>query len=79
METLRVRPIDESAMDEIVGKAGGERAHPDADRRQEPGADYVLGNALIELKALDDEGMSKLERPHRQHIRRCAHDHLRTG
>jgi len=62
METFRVQPLDESAVDEIMAKAGGERAHPDADRRQKPGADYVLGDALIELKALDDEGMSKPER-----------------
>jgi hypothetical protein len=62
METFRVQPIGESAVDEILAKAGGERAHLDADRRQKPGADYVLGDALIELKALDDEGMSKPER-----------------
>lgn len=37
METFRVQPIGESAVDEIMVKAGGERAHPDADRRQKPG------------------------------------------
>jgi hypothetical protein len=62
MTTFRIQPISEGAVDEIVAKAGGARAHLDADRRQKPGADYVLGSALIELKALDDEGMSKPER-----------------
>ncbi|KRD79722.1 hypothetical protein [Lysobacter sp. Root983] len=49
-------------MNEIVAAAGGARAHPDADRRLKPGADYLLGDTLIELKALDDEGLSKPER-----------------
>lgn len=62
METFRIQPISENAVDEIMTRAGGSRAHPDAHRRDKPGADYVLGDALIELKALDDEGMSKPER-----------------
>lgn len=62
METFRIQPIGESAVDGIMAEAGGARAHLDADRRLKPGADYVLGDALIELKALDDEGMSKPER-----------------
>src|SRR3954447_892378 len=44
---------------------GGVRAHPDADRREKKGADYRLGSALIELKALDDEGFVKPERQHK--------------
>jgi len=62
METFRIQPISENAVDEVLTRAGGSRAHPDAHRRDKPGADYVLGDALIELKALDDEGMSKPER-----------------
>jgi hypothetical protein len=46
METFKVQPIGETAVDEIMAKAGGGRAHPDADCRQKPGADYVLGDAL---------------------------------
>lgn len=46
----------------MVFAAGGRRAHPDADRRSKPGADYILGNAVLELKFLDDEGFSKPER-----------------
>lgn len=62
METFRIQPIDEHSVNEIMILAGGARAHPDADRRSQQGADYVLGDALIELKALDEEGMSKPER-----------------
>src|SRR5436305_10766830 len=42
--------------------ARGQRAHLDADRRAKVGADYVLGESIIELKALDDEGLAKPER-----------------
>jgi len=62
VDTFRIHPIGEAAVDEIVAAAGGARAHPDADRRLKPGADYLLGDALIELKSLDDEGLSKPER-----------------
>lgn len=62
MNTFRIQPIREVAVDEIVAAAGGVRAHPNSDRRQKPGADYLLGDALVELKVLDDEGFSKPER-----------------
>ena len=62
MVTFRIQPVSEGIVDEIVASAGGVRAHPDANRRQKPGADYLLGDALIELKALEDEGLSKPER-----------------
>ena len=62
MDTFRIQPISEAAVDEIIIAAGGMRAHPDADRRQKPGADYLLGDALIELKVLDEDGLSKPER-----------------
>lgn len=62
MENLYIRPLSEADLDAIISMAGGKRAHPDADRRDKPGADYVLGEAVIELKALDDEGLSKPER-----------------
>lgn len=60
--TFRIQTIDEAVVDDIVVAAGGERAHPDADRRSMPGADYLLGDTLIELKILEDEGLSKLDR-----------------
>lgn len=62
MEHFRLRPISEPDIDQVVEDAGGKRAHSDADRREQMGADYVLGNCVIELKALEDEGLAKPER-----------------
>lgn len=62
MDHFRLRPISEPDIDQVIENAGGGRAHPDADRREQIGADYVLGNCVIELKALDDEGLAKPER-----------------
>lgn len=56
-----IRPLTESDIDEIVINAGGARAHPDADRRGNVGADYVLGDAVIELKTFDEDALSKPE------------------
>lgn len=62
MEWFRVRPLSETDLDAVISNAGGERAYRDADRRGQPGADYRLAEAVIELKALDDEGLAKPER-----------------
>lgn len=62
MEYFRVRPLTEADLDEIVTAVGGVRAHPDADARDRPGADYLIANAIVELKCLDDEGLAKPER-----------------
>jgi hypothetical protein len=59
METIRIRPVIESDFDTIIKAAGGKRAHIDADRRKLPGADYLLNEAVLELKLLDEEGLSK--------------------
>lgn len=60
--TTRIRPLTEDVFNNIFELAGGRRAHPDHDRRAARNADYVLGDAVIELKILDDEGLSKGER-----------------
>lgn len=65
MDEVRITPITEQQVDEILEAAGGRRAHPEADRRREVGGDYVLGDAVIELKCLDDEGLAKPERQQR--------------
>jgi hypothetical protein len=61
-EAIQVRPLDEAELDFAIDAAGGARAHPDADKRPNVGADYKLGSTLIELKGLDEEGLSKLPR-----------------
>ena len=62
LPSVRIRRISESEVEEVVIKAGGKRAHPDADRRSQRGADFVLGSSVIELKILEDEGLEKPER-----------------
>lgn len=62
MEPDKVHPLTEADIDFVLDAAGGIRAHPEADRREKPGADYYLGSALIELKMLDEEGFLKTER-----------------
>ncbi len=59
MDHFRIRPIAESDVDTVVLEAGGRRAHPDHDRRDLRGADFVLGDLVIELKALDEDGFDK--------------------
>jgi hypothetical protein len=60
--TTRIHPLTEQVIDAIVEDAGGKRAHPDHDRRTARGADYVLGKAVIELKIMNEEPLTKAER-----------------
>jgi len=62
MENFRVRPLTKADFNTMIEAAGGGRAHPHADARGKPGADYLLSEAVIELKSLDDEGLAKPER-----------------
>lgn len=60
--SFRIRRLSEAEIETVVIRAGGKRAHPDADRRSLRGADFVLGTSVIELKILEDEGLDKPER-----------------
>jgi hypothetical protein len=62
VEQFRLAPLTEADVRAVIESAGGHVAHPDHDRRRARGADFVLGNALLELKTLDDEGLGKPER-----------------
>jgi hypothetical protein len=55
--------VDETFVDRVVRRAGGRRL-TDAERNFEKtrNADYRLGNYLIELKDMQEEGMEKPER-----------------
>lgn len=59
MESFPIHALSETDLDHAVEKAGGVRAHSDADRRDKVGADFVVGNTVIELKMLDEEGFDK--------------------
>jgi hypothetical protein len=62
MNHFRMRPVSEADVRSVVEAAGGRIAHPDYSARTNIGADFVLGNAIVELKALEDEGLTKPER-----------------
>lgn len=62
MDHFSVRPLTEDDIDSVIRDAGGDRAHANTDRRDRSNADYLLDEAIIELKALDDEGFEKPER-----------------
>lgn len=62
MDNFRLRPLSESDIDQIIEEAGGERVHPNADQRDKIGSDYLIDSCAIELKSLDDEGLTKPER-----------------
>jgi len=51
--------LDETEIDEMIIALGGTRAHPDHDSRKVAGADYILGNVVIELKTLNEERLLK--------------------
>ena len=61
----RIHPLTEAVINGIVEAAGGRRAHPDHDRRSDRNADYIIGRSIVELKILEDEGLSKKERQRR--------------
>lgn len=60
--TTRIRPLTEDICNGIIETVGGRRAHPDHDKRGKRNADYILGSSVIELKILEDEGLSKSDR-----------------
>lgn len=62
LPSFRIRRLSEAEIETVIIRAGGKRAHPDADRRSLRGADFVLGPSVIELKILEDEGLDKRER-----------------
>lgn len=62
MDLTRIPPLTELDVDAIVLAAGGRRAYDNADTRSKLGADYLLGEAIIEMKSLDEEGLAKIER-----------------
>jgi len=60
--TFRIQHLSEAEIQGVIDRAGGRRAHPDADRRKVRGADFVVGSSVIELKLLEGEGLDQPER-----------------
>ena len=67
IRSFKIPPLTEADLDVVMKNAGGNRLHPYHDRRKKIGADYRLGDTLIELKFLDDEGLDKVERQEKLH------------
>ncbi len=59
MEYLRIGRLLEEDFDSMVNKTGGSRISADHTREQELNADYLLGNAVVELKIIEEEGLEK--------------------
>ena len=60
--TTRIRPLSENVWTEIIESAGGRRAYERDDQQTTRNADYIIGEAVIELKVLEDDSLSKSER-----------------
>lgn len=59
MDYLRIGRILEEDFDLMVEEAGGSRYSTDHSRESEKNADYRLGNAIVELKIIEEEGLEK--------------------
>jgi hypothetical protein len=65
MDHLKINKLRESDFDSILADAGGRRAAVDDSRCSEPNADYILNEAVVELKLVEEEGIAKQSRQHK--------------
>jgi len=65
MEYARIGKLEERDFDAIVTRAGGRRLSEDHSREERPNADYVLNEAVLELKLIEEEGLEKAQRQRR--------------
>jgi hypothetical protein len=59
MNQLRVAAVSEDDFDQMIVAAGGQRCVEDASVQSSANADYKLGEALLELKLIEEEGFDK--------------------
>jgi hypothetical protein len=62
MDHLKINKLRESEFDSILGNAGGRRTAVNDSRCSEPNADYILHEAVVELKLVEEEGIAKESR-----------------
>ena len=62
MDQFYIPPLTEADLTSMVEAAGGAVAHLDAGHRSRKGADFILQNAVIELKILSEDGFGKTAR-----------------
>jgi len=65
MDLLSIGRITETDIDEVVNQLGVRRFVEDDSIQNEPNADYVIGNAVLELKLVEEEGLMKTKRRHK--------------
>jgi hypothetical protein len=61
LEHIRINTVTEANIDEVVSSAGGDRIVCEGPDKPQ-NADYLLNEAIIELKLIEEEGLSKKER-----------------
>ena len=62
MDHVKINRLYESDFDGILTNAGGQRTVVDDGRCPEPNADYLLKEAVVELKLVEEEGIEKQSR-----------------
>jgi hypothetical protein len=59
MDYMRIYRLTENDFDGIISAAGGKRLSSDDSRENQPNADYLLDESIIELKFVEEEGLEK--------------------
>jgi hypothetical protein len=77
---LRIARVTEADFDRLITGAGGTRWNADAAVETTPNPDYELGNAILELKLIEEEGLLGRQKGQRQRklaelFRRTQPDH----
>lgn len=62
MDYMRLYKLTEDDFDRIIESAGGKRLSLDNSREKTRNVDYILDDAIIELKFVEEEGLEKQER-----------------
>ena len=62
MNYMRIYRLTENNFDKIIEAAGGNRFIIDNNPEKQPNADYLLEDAIVELKFVEEEGLEKQER-----------------
>ena len=62
MDNVAIGKLGESDFEKIISNAGGRRFSADDTRETKKNADFVLGDAVVELKLVSEEGLEKEER-----------------
>lgn len=62
LDFVRIDRLTENNFTEVIENAGGKRFSNDDSREEQLNADYMLENAIVELKLVEEEGLEKKTR-----------------